>query len=264
MMDYKCIKYEERERIAIVTVNRPESMNALNSEVLDELGDVFSGINTNENVGIAILTGSGKAFVAGADIAQMCNLSMAGGRALIIKGQRVMEIIENIDKPVIAAVNGFALGGGCELAMACDIRLASERAKFGQPEVGLGIIPGFGGSQRLPRLVGKGMAKHLIFSAEIVDAQEAYRIGLVERVYSADTLMEEAEKLAKVIMSKSPLAVKMAKLAINKGVNLDLNSGVAFEAEAFAVSFGSEDRTEGMKAFLEKRPANFSNLKEEL
>ncbi|GHU50083.1 crotonase [Clostridia bacterium] len=263
-MEYKCIKYEERDRIAIVTINRPESMNALNSDVLDELGDVFSGINRNENVGIAILTGAGKAFVAGADIALMSKLSMAGGRALIIKGQRVMEIIENIDKPVIAAINGFALGGGCELAMACDIRLASEKAKFGQPEVGLGILPGFGGSQRLPRLVGMGMAKHLIFSAEVIDAQEAYRIGLVERVYPADTLIEEAEKLAKLIMSKSPLGVKMAKLAINKGVNLDLNSGVAFEAEAFAVAFGSEDRTEGMKAFLEKRPAQFCNLKDEL
>ena len=178
---------------------------------------------------------------------------------MTIQGQKVMELIESINKPVIAAVNGFALGGGNELAMACDIRIASEKAKFGQPEVNLGIIPGYGGTQRLPRLVGKGMAKKLIYSAEMIDAQEAYRIGLVDEVVSAEELMEAAEKLAKTIMSKAPIAIKMAKVAINNGINTDLTIGVQFEAESYTSTFISEDRVEGMKAFVEKRPAEFKN-----
>ena len=258
-MNYKNIDFEVRDRIAFVTLSRPEAMNALNTETLDELTDVFSRINSDDEIGVAILTGAGKAFVAGADIAQMSKLSTIEGRAYMIKGQRVMSLIENADKPVIAAINGFALGGGCELAMACDIRLASEKAKFGQPEVNLGIIPGFGGTQRLPRLVGKGMAKYITLSAEIIDANEALRIGLVERVYPMEKLMEEAEKLANVIVSKSPFAVQMAKGAINRGLEMDLSSGVAFEAEVSAVVFGYDDRTEGMNAFLEKRPAGFKN-----
>jgi enoyl-CoA hydratase len=259
MSDYKNLLFEVKEGIAFVTVNRPDALNALNTEVLKDLHDAFTRVNAESEIEIAILTGAGKAFVAGADIAQMSKLNTVEGRDMTIKGQKVMELIENIDKPVIAAVNGFALGGGNELAMACDIRIASEKAKFGQPEVNLGIIPGFGGTQRLPRLVGKGMAKYLIYSAKMIDAQEALRIGLEEQVVPAEQLLAEAESLAKLIQSKSPIGVKMAKISINTGVNLDLISGVAFEAEAYVSTFGSEDRKEGMQAFLEKRPAEFKN-----
>ncbi len=256
-MEYKNILFEVEEGIGYVTINRPKALNALNTEVLTELDDVFRKIDADDDVKVAIITGEGRAFVAGADIAQMSDLNGIEGRDMTIQGQKVMELIEAIDKPVIAAVNGFALGGGCELAMACDIRMASEKAKFGQPEVNLGIIPGYGGTQRLPRLVGKGMAKKLIYSAEMIDAQEAYRIGLVEYVVQADELMIEAEKLARTIMSKAPIAIKMAKVAINNGLNTDLKTGVQFEAEAYTSTFVSEDRVEGMKAFVEKRDAEF-------
>ena len=261
-MNYKNIIFEVKGGIAYITMSRPEAMNALNTDTLDELADVFSHINDDDQVGVVILTGAGKAFVAGADISQMSKLNTIEGRAYMIKGQKVMSLIENAEKPVIAVVNGFALGGGCELAMACDIRLASEKAKFGQPEVNLGIIPGFGGTQRLPRLVGKGMAKYLTFSAEIIDANEALRIGLVERVYPMEKLMEEAEKLANAILTKSQFAVRMAKAAINRGLDMDIDSGIAHEAEVSAVVFGFEDRTEGMNAFLDKRPASFRKLGE--
>ena len=195
-MEYKNIIFEKKDGIGYVTMNRPKALNALNTDVLTELDDVFRAIDKDEEVKIAIITGAGRAFVAGADIAQMSELNGTEGRDMTIQGQQVMELIESINKPVIAAVNGFALGGGNELSMACDIRIASEAAKFGQPEVNLGIIPGYGGTQRLPRLVGKGMAKKLIYSAEMIDAEEAYRIGLVDEVVSAEELMEAAEKLA--------------------------------------------------------------------
>jgi enoyl-CoA hydratase len=257
MDNYENLLLEVRDGIAFVTTNRPQALNALNKELLAELGDVFSRINEDEKVRVAILTGAGKAFVAGADIAQMKDLGVAASREMMKKGQAVMELIENIDKPVIAAVNGFALGGGCELAMACDVRFASDKAKFGQPEVNLGIMPAFGGTQRLPRLVGKGAAKYLILGAEMIDAEEALRIGLVQKVFPADALLAEAEKYAKLLMSKSPIGIKMAKRAINAGLNLDLPSGVAFELEAYVSAAASEDRREGMTAFLEKRPASF-------
>lgn len=256
---YENLIYEVKEGIAYVTVNRPKSMNALSNEVLDELYAAFTAVNDDPEVQIAILTGEGKAFVAGADISQMVNLSTLEGRAMMIKGQNVMNHIESIDKPVIGAINGFALGGGCELAMACDMRIASEKAKFGQPEVNLGIIPGFGGTQRLPRLVGKGMGKYLIMTAEMIDAQEAYRIGLVEKVVPAEELMGAAEKVAKTIMSKAPIAIRAAKISVNNGISLDIKTGVAFEGEALVGPFSSEDRAEGMQAFLEKRPAVFQN-----
>ena len=258
-MEYKNIIFEKKDGIGYVTMNRPKALNALNTDVLTELDDVFRAIDKDEEVKIAIITGAGRAFVAGADIAQMSELNGTEGRDMTIQGQQVMELIESINKPVIAAVNGFALGGGNELSMACDIRIASETAKFGQPEVNLGIIPGYGGTQRLPRLVGRGMAKKLIYSAEIIDAEEAYRIGLVDEVVPADQLMDTAAKLAETIASKAPIAVKMAKAAINNGMNTDLKTGVQFEAEAYASTFVSEDRVEGMKAFLEKRPAKFKN-----
>ncbi len=258
-MEYQNIIFDKKDGIGYVTMNRPKALNALNTEVLTELDDVFRAIDKDDEVRVAIVTGEGRSFIAGADIAQMSELNGTEGRDMTIQGQKVMELIESINKPVIAAVNGFALGGGNELAMACDIRIASEKAKFGQPEVNLGIIPGYGGTQRLPRLVGKGMAKKLIYSAEMIDAQEAYRIGLVDEVVPAEELMEAAEKLAKTIMSKAPIAIKMAKVAINNGINTDLTIGVQFEAESYTSTFVSEDRVEGMKAFVEKRPAEFKN-----
>jgi len=258
-MEYKNLKVRANDGILTITVNRPEALNALNTEVLSELHDAFYRANSAADVGCVILTGEGKVFVAGADIAQMCTLSMQEGRAMTIKGQEVMNLIESLDKIVIAAVNGFALGGGCELAMACDFRVASEKAKFGQPEVNLGIIPGFGGTQRLPRIVGKGMAKYLIATAEMITAEEAHRIGLVEKVVPADELLMESEKIARVILSKSPIGVKMSKLCVNNGMKMDIISGVSYEAEAYVSTFGSEDRIEGMTAFLEKRTATFKN-----
>jgi len=259
MKKYSTLKFKQKGKIGIVTVNRPEALNALNATVLEELSDIFGKIEADDSIGIAILTGEGRAFVAGADIAQMKELSAIEGRAFMIKGQAVMQKIETLTKPVIAAVNGFALGGGCELAMACDFRFASEKAKFGQPEVNLGIIPGFGGTQRLPRLVGKGMAKMLIFSAEMIGAEEAKAIGLVEKVFPAEDLLAETEKFAEIILSKAPIAIRLAKAAVNNGMNVDLPTGVNFEAEACVAPFGSEDRQEGMGAFLEKRAAEFSN-----
>jgi len=259
MKKYSTLLFDQKGQIGIVKVNRPEALNALNAVVLEELSDIFGKIEADDSIGIVILTGEGRSFVAGADIAEMKELSAIEGRAFMLKGQAVMQKIETLSKPVIAAVNGFALGGGCELAMACDFRFASDKAKFGQPEVNLGIIPGFGGTQRLPRLVGKGMAKMLIFSAEMIGAEEAKSIGLVEKIFSAEELLSETEKFAELILSKAPIAVRLAKAAINNGVNVDLPTGVNFEAEASVAPFGSEDRLEGMGAFLEKRPATFNN-----
>ena len=256
---YENIKFEVNEGLGTVTINRPKAMNALNMDVLTELFDVFTKIECDDEVKAVIVTGEGKAFVAGADIAQMHQLDPIGGRKMMMMGHKVMNLIENIEKPVIAAVNGFALGGGCELAMACDIRIASEKAKFGQPEVGLGIIPGFGGTQRLARLVGKGMAKYLILSAEMINAEEAYRIGLCEKIAAPEDLIAEAEKLAKTIASKAPIAVGTAKTAINNGYDMDMKSASKFEIETFTAAFSSEDKTEGMAAFLEKRAPEFKN-----
>ena len=256
---YQTIKYEVKNGTGYVTINRPEALNALNKTVLEELFDVFGKIDEDDSVKVVILTGEGRSFVAGADIAQMSTLTVSEGRAFGAYGQKVMNYIEKIEKPVIAAVNGFALGGGCELAMACDFRIASSKAKFGQPEVGLGITPGFGGTQRLSKLVGKGMAKMLILTADTINAEEALRIGLVEKVVEHEELMPACEAIAAKIASKAPIAVGMVKTCINKGYHLDLFSGSALEAEAFGGCFGTEDQKEGMKAFLEKRPAEFKN-----
>lgn len=253
------LKYEVKEGICYITINRPQAMNALNCDVLDELYKAFTAVKEDNDVKAVILTGEGKAFVAGADISQMYELDAVQGRSMMIKGHDVMNLIEAVEKPVIAAVNGFALGGGCELAMACDFRIASEKAKFGQPEVGLGIIPGFGGTQRLPRLVGKAMAKYLIMTADMIDAQEAYRIGLVEKVVAPEELISECESIAKKIMSKAPIAIATAKTVINTGYNLDMKAASILEIESFTAPFASEDKREGMGAFLEKRPANFKN-----
>ncbi|OLR54673.1 crotonase [Hornefia porci] len=250
---YENIKYEVKGNLGYLTINRPKALNALNTDVLAELADALKEIEADDAVKAVIVTGEGKAFVAGADIAQMSKLNAVEGRAMMQAGHKVMNTIDQMPKPFIAAVNGFALGGGCELAMACDIRIASSKAKFGQPEVGLGIIPGFCGTQRLSRLVGKGMAKYLIYSAEMINAEEAFRIGLVEKVVEPDALMETAEKLANTIASKAPIAVAQAKIAINNGFDMDLKSASQLEVEATTVCFGSEDQKEGMAAFLEKR-----------
>ncbi|HWQ77407.1 MAG TPA: enoyl-CoA hydratase-related protein [Anaerovoracaceae bacterium] len=257
-MKFKNILYENNDGIALVTMNRPEALNAFNKETLGELSEIIDFAEQDASVKVLIFTGQGKSFIAGADIAEMSKLEVLEGRDVALKGQAVFFKVENIGKPTIAAINGFALGGGCEFAMSCDIRIASEFAKFGQPEVSLGIIPGWGGTQRLPRLIGKGLAKYYIYTGEIFNAEEAYRIGLVEKIVKADELMTTAQTIAKTIMSKAPVAVKMAKGSINNGLSMDLKSGVAYEAEAYATSFGCADRMEGTAAFMEKRKANFA------
>lgn len=257
-MEYKNLLVDFAEGIMTITINRPKALNALNTQTLEELRAAIDNAAQDREVKVIIITGSGeKAFVAGADIAQMKELTVLEGRQMTILGQEVFEEIEKVDKPVIAAVNGYALGGGCELAMACDIRIASERAKFGQPEVNLGIIPGYGGTQRLPRLIGKGRAKYYIMTGEMINAADAYAFGLADKIVSPDQLLEKAREVAKTIMSKGPIAVMMAKRAVNNGLNMDLDSAVAYETEAYTTTFGTEDRLEGMGAFLEKRKANF-------
>jgi enoyl-CoA hydratase len=256
---YENIILEKKEQIAIVTMNRPKSMNALNTDVLNELMSAFSDIRDDDSIRVAIITGEGKAFIAGADIEQMKNLAPHEGRGFTIHGQEVMKLISSIEKPIIAAVNGYALGGGCELAMSCDVIFASDKAKFGQPEVNLGLIPGYGGTQLLPRLIGEKNAKYLIFGGEIINAEEAYRLGLIQKIFSPEELLEKTKEYAELILTKAPLSVKMSKVAINNGLNMDLKTGIAFEAEAYVSAFCSEDRVEGMTAFTEKREPQFKN-----
>jgi enoyl-CoA hydratase len=251
-MEYKNLILEKEDDLAIVKINRPP-VNALNSEVVTEIHQMFDELEKDEDVKVIILTGEGKAFVAGADISEMVDFDPSGGAEFSKKGQAAFDKIENTAKPVIAAINGFALGGGCEIAMACDIRLAVQGAKLGQPEVNLGVIPGFAGTQRLPRLVGKGKAKELIFTGNMITAEEAQEIGLVNQVLTADELMNTAREMAKTIASKGPAAVRAAKHAINEGVNYELSKGLEIENQAFARLFETEDQKEGMKAFLEKR-----------
>lgn len=259
-MELKNVVIEKQGKVAIVTINRPKALNALNSETLKELDYIVDDLENDDAIYAVILTGAGeKAFVAGADITEMKDLNTMEGRKFSILGNKVFRRLENLEKTVIAAVNGFALGGGCELAMACDIRLASEKAKFGQPETGLGITPGFGGTQRLPRLVGTGMAKELIYTGKIIKADEALRIGLVNRVVEVDKLMEEAKNLAETIAANAPIAVKLSKTAINRGVQCDIDTALMYEAEAFGECFSTADQKEGMTAFVERRDKNFQN-----
>ena len=251
---------KEENGIAEIIINRPKALNALNSETLKELGSIIDDIHVNDNIKAVIITGSGeKSFVAGADIAQMSKLNSIEAAKFSRLAQNVFSRIENLPKLVIAAVNGFALGGGCELAMACDIRFASKKAKFGQPEVNLGILPSFGGTQRLPRLVGKGIAKELIFSTDMISANEAYRIGLANKVYEPEELLTKAKEFAQKVMTKSPVGVRLAKASINNGLDVDLEAGLKYEANSFGLCFSTEDQKEGMKAFLEKRKANFKD-----
>ena len=247
------VKYEQQGAVAILTIERPEALNALNSQVLTDLDEAISKVEAADDVFAVILTGAGRSFVAGADIGEMVNFSARDGRKFGVHGGGVFLRLENMSKPVIAAVNGFALGGGCELAMSCDIRLASEKAKFGQPEVGLGITPGFGGTQRLPRIVGISKAMELILTGKTIGAAEAKAIGLVSEVYPPEELMDKAMEMANAICANAPIAVAESKRCIRMGMQTDIATGSAFEAEAFGVTCGTEDKNEGMGAFLEKR-----------
>lgn len=253
------VKLEKIEGIGILRMDRPEAMNALNEEVLRDLDAALDRVEEDPEIRVLILTGEGKAFVAGADIALMQGLDEAAGYAFGRLGQQVFRRIETMDPIVIAAVNGFALGGGCELAMACDIRIAAERAKFGQPEVGLGITPGYSGTQRLPRLVGKGRAMELIATGSIIPAETALSIGLVNRVVPQENLMEEALSMARKIAGNAPLAVSYSKKAIQQGLErCDLDEAILVEAELFGKCFATADQKEGMSAFLEKRKPEFT------
>jgi enoyl-CoA hydratase len=258
-MPLQNITLDVSDRVATLTVNRPDKLNALNDLTIAELGQAVEEVRQRDDVGGAILTGAGnKAFVAGADIAELATQGPLEGRERARRGQGVLRRIETSPKPFIAAVNGFALGGGCELAMACHLRIAAENAKFGQPEVKLGIGPGYGGSQRLPRLVGQGRALELILTAEMIDAREAYRIGLVNAVVPATDLLRAATEMLRKILANGPVAVAMSIEAVVRGVELPLEEALLLEADQFGLLASTDDMREGMRAFLEKRPPRFT------
>jgi enoyl-CoA hydratase len=257
-MAYENVLVEKKDGIGYITINRPKVLNALSIKTVKELADAFDKMGRDKNVAVVILTGSGdKSFVAGADIPEFMKLRPDGARDYAIRGQKLLSLIERLGKPVIAAVNGYALGGGCEIAMACTIRIASDNAKLGQPEVNLGLIPGYGGTQRLPRLVGKGRAYEIILTANPIDAATAEKIGLVNKVVPQAELMAECEKMAKTIAKRGPLAVKYCLEAVDRGLNMSLDDGLALEADLFGLVFGSRDVREGVKAFTEKRKPEF-------
>ena len=255
------VKIEQQGHVGILTIDRQEALNALNSQVLSDLDAAIDEVAANDDIYVVILTGAGRSFVAGADIGEMKGFSSIDGKKFGVHGGGVFLKLENMAKPVIAAINGFALGGGNELCMSCDIRLASEKAKFGQPEVGLGITPGFAGTQRLPRIVGISKAMELILTAKTIGAAEAKAIGLVSEVYPPEELMDKAMELANAICANAQIAVQESKRCIRMGMQTDITTGSAFEAEAFGVCFGTEDQTEGMSAFLEKRAEKHSQNK---
>src|SRR5881296_4734243 len=258
-MEYQTLLFEIKDGIALITINRPDKLNALNDQVMAELADVAQRLATDDAIRGAILTGAGqKAFVAGADIGELSQQGPFDGKARALRGQSVLRRLETCGKPVLAAVNGFALGGGCELAMACHLRVASENAKFGQPEVKLGIAPGYGGTQRLPRIVGKGNALYLILTAEMIDAEEALRIGLVNKIVPAGELLAGTEKVLRGILSMGPLAVRLALEAVDKGLEMTLEEGLLLEANHFGLLAATQDMKEGLTAFLEKRAPKFA------
>ncbi len=259
-MNLNTLTVEYVEKIAVVKINRPDKLNALNRETLLELKEVFQKLKEDDNIYSIILTGAGeKAFVAGADISELNKLSMLEGKQFAEFGQDIFNSIEEMEKPVVAAVNGFALGGGCELALACHFRYASENAKFGQPEVNLGIIPGYGGTQRLPRLVGKGKAMEMILTGNLISADEALSIGLVNKVFKKEELLAKTIETLNLINSKGQQAIRLAVKAVNSAFKMDLNQGLNYEALLFGLCCGTNDFKEGTLAFLEKRNPNFKN-----
>jgi enoyl-CoA hydratase len=257
-MDYETLKTDVADGIATVTISRPQALNALNSRFFQEMDALIAEIAHRDDVRVLIITGDGKAFVAGADIAEMVSMTKDQAREFSKRGQKTFRSLELLDRPVIAAVNGFALGGGCELALACDIRIASVKAKFGQPEVNLGVIPGYAGTQRLPRLIGLGNALYLLLTGEMIGAQEAQRLGLVQKVVEPDQLLPTAVAMAKTIASKGPKAVKLVKQVARRGLLADFDAGCALESETFGMLLEKEG-AEGMRAFLEKRPPKWDN-----
>ena len=257
-MEYQFLKFEHNEGITVLKISAPKSLNALNSTILKELDDFVGHLDAQTRV--LIITGDGeKSFVAGADISEMAHLNEPQGQEFGRLGAQVFRRIELLPIPVIAAVNGFALGGGCELAMACDIRIASSKAKFGQPEVGLGIIPGFSGTYRLPKLIGQGYAKEMIYTGKVIRADEALRIGLVNAVYEPEELMGKAMEMAAMMLKNAAIAIRLAKQSINEGYDLDADAAIALENKLFGQCFATKDQKEGMDAFLNKRPAAFNN-----
>jgi enoyl-CoA hydratase len=257
-MPYQHLLVSVQDRIATLTVNRPDKLNALNAALIGELGEAIDEMQSRDDVGGIILTGGGRAFVAGADISELANVTALEGKRLARRGQEIFRRFETSPKPTVAAVNGFALGGGCELAMACQIRIASEAAKFGQPEVKLGLIPGYGGTQRLPRLVGRGRALQLLLTGEMIDAQEAYRIGLVNRVVAADQLLPAATAMIQQMLMNAPLGVAACIDAVDRGMDMPLDDALMLEATQFGVLITTTDTAEGTRAFLDKRPPRFA------
>lgn len=257
-MAYENILFEVQDRVGVLTFNRPKALNALNPKTLDEVDSVVERVRRDDEVRVLVLTGAGeKAFVAGADISEFPKMNPLQARLFAERGHEVFFKLEQLPKPVIACVNGFALGGGCEIAMSCDFIYASDKAKFGQPEVNLGVIPGFGGTQRLARLIGRAKAKELCMTAEMIDAQQAKELGLAAKVFAADQLMEETMKVAKFLATRSPAVLRSIKQVVDRGMDVDLRSGCALEAEAFGICFAGQDAREGVAAFLEKRKPEF-------
>jgi enoyl-CoA hydratase len=258
-MEYTTIIYEKGEGIGTITLNRPKSMNALNSALLMELSHVFNEIAKDNDVKVVIVTGSEKFFAAGADITEIANIGTPADAYDFLKTADVFRKLEDFDKPIIALIRGLALGGGCELAMACDLRIAAENAVFGQPEIRIGVIPGGGGTQRLPRLIGVSKAKELLYTGDTMDAMEAYRVGLVNKVVPVASAMDETRKMALKIARQPGIALRATKLAVDGGMSMDMKSALAYEARCFEILFSTNDQKEGMKAFVEKRKPEFKN-----
>lgn len=258
-MTLKHLLYRKEKHIAYITFNRPKVLNAINREVVEDLEQVLNDLYAADDIRAVIMTGEGKAFVAGADIAAMRDFTPAEGRAFNLYAQTQVNRLENVPMPVICAINGYALGGGLEVAMACDIRIMASTAKVGQPEVVLGIFPGFGGTQRLPRLINTGNAKYYIYTGEHIPAQKAQELGIVQEVVELEHLMERAQEIADKIVAQGPIAIRMAKKVINEGMNMSLISAIAYDNEALAVTFATEDRVTGMTAFLNKEKPIFNN-----
>ena len=257
-MEFKYIIYEKTEAIATITLNRPEALNAFSKEVIDEVLQALEDIRNDENVRVVVLTGAGeKAFSAGADIKAMKGMNALKARELSLMGEKLCSSLENLEKPVIAAINGYALGGGLEVAMACDLRIASENARMGQTEINIGLIPGWGGTQRLTRLVGKTKAKELVFTGKMIDAKTAEQLGIVNMVFPAEEFREKVRQFAKELAAKAPVALRVAKALINKGADMSLDSAIALEREGFGVVGSTEDLQEGVSAFTEKRKPTF-------